>query len=360
MGAYSYFMNPFHLTPKASRRLHHIVHQTQKVRDLRQAIALIAVHEGMSIDNAAHRVGVGWRTVYRWIEQERAHSEFGLSPIEPEAGGRPPVWHNEIELFLKALLSHSPDHLGYQAISWTVSLMKRHLSRWAGVEISGPTIRRHLHGMGYVWKRPRYTLLPDPDRIRKMREIRKKVTDLQERTVLLFEDETDLLLFPPLRSAWAERGMPNRVPISGWNEKRVVFGAINVASGHLLCVARDRERAQDFQFFLRTLQWHYRGWHLAIVLDSAPSHTARSTILTARAMDIELLFLPFRSPELNPMDTLWGKAKDAISANRQYEDIEDQADTFIAYLHDLSHRDALQKAGIASDRFWIRKNCQRF
>ena len=267
------------------------------------------------------------------------------------------MWNEEIGEWIRALLSHEPDHLGYRALSWSIPLLKHHLSRWAGEEMSEHTIRRHLHEMGFAWKRPRYVLSPDPDRARKMRDIRKKVAHLDERSVLLFQDETDLLLFPPLRSAWAERGMAAQVPISGWNEKRVVFAAINVCTGHLLSLARPKNRAQDFQFFLRHLQWHYRGWHIVIVLDSGPSHTARSTEIVARALGIDLIFLPYRAPELNPIETLWGKAKDIVCANRQYEDIEDQADQFIAYLLDLSLNEALQKTGLLHpERFWLWKN----
>ena len=51
-----------------------------------------------------------------------------------------------------------------------------------------------------------------------------------------------------------------------------------------------------------------------------------------------LLWLPKRSPELNPMDTLWGQAKDVIAANKQYATIDEQVDRFLDYLDSLSGR----------------------
>lgn len=72
-----------------------------------------------------------------------------------------------------------------------------------------------MHQLGYVGKRPRYVLQPDPERDKRMHEIRKKVANLDESTAILFLDETDLLLFPPLRSTWAKRGTPVRVSLSG-------------------------------------------------------------------------------------------------------------------------------------------------
>jgi hypothetical protein len=49
--------------------------------------------------------------------------------------------------------------------------------------------------------------------------------------VVLAEDETDLLLFPPLRAGWSKRGAATEVRLSGRNAKRVVFGATNLRPG---------------------------------------------------------------------------------------------------------------------------------
>src|SRR5207237_564349 len=44
-----------------------------------------------------------------------------------------------------------------------------------------PSVRRQLHVWGYVWKRPRYVLDPDPRRAAKMRRIRRYVQGLGPR-----------------------------------------------------------------------------------------------------------------------------------------------------------------------------------
>ena len=63
--------------------------------------------------------------------------------------------------------------------------------------------------------------------------------------------------------------------------------------------------------------------------------------------------MPARSPELNPLDTLWGQAKDAISANKQYP-IDEQVARFLDYLRGLSDHDALRTSGVLSENFWLR------
>jgi DDE superfamily endonuclease len=170
----------------------------------------------------------------------------------------------------------------------------------------------------------------------------------------LAQDETDLLLFPPLRAGWSRRGQPREIPISGRNARRVVFGAMNVRTGHRLFLVRKRQRAVDFQAFLEWVHGHYRGWHVALLLDEDSSHTAGASKTLAQDLDIETLWLPKRAPKLNPMDHLWGDAKDEVSANKQYATVEDQVERFLAYLARLSPSEALTKAGVLSPAFWLR------
>lgn len=177
---------------------------------------------------------------------------------------------------------------------------------------------------------------------------------MRPRSVLLAEDETDLLLFPPLRAGWSLRGQPLEVSLSGWNARRVVFGAMNLCSGSRLFLAREHQRAADFQAFLRLVHHHYRGWHVALLLDEDPSHTAKGSVTLAAWFDIELLWLPKRSPQLNPLDTLWGQGKDVLSANKQYATIDEQVERFLEHLESLSAWEALQTAGVLSPDFWLR------
>lgn len=163
------------------------------------------------------------------------------------------------------------------------------------------------------------------------------------------------MLFPPLRAGWALRGQPREVLLCGKNARRVVFGAMNLRTGHRVFVARERQRAADFQAFLQVVHQQYRGWHVALLLDEDSSHTARSSVALAATWDMEVLWLPNRAPELNPMDHLWGDGKETVSANKQYVTVEHHVTRFLRYLTSLSAREALTKAGVLSNDFWLRE-----
>src|SRR5947199_1896759 len=102
-------------------------------------------------------------------------------------------------------------------------------------------------GRATTWSRTRSA--------RKKRRIRAQVRGLPRRSVVLAQDETDLLLFPPLRAGWSKRGEPARVWLSGRNARRAIFGAMNLRTGSRLFVPRTKARSADFRAFL----WEVRS-----------------------------------------------------------------------------------------------------
>lgn len=168
----------------------------------------------------------------------------------------------------------------------------------------------------------------------------------------MFQDETDLMLFPPLRSGWTKKGQPADVEISGGNAKRVVFGTVSL-TGHRLLLVRPRQRSIDFQEFLKLVHTHYRQRRVLMILDGDSSHTARASGRLADELEITLEWLPVRSPELNAIEDLWGDAKDVVCANHQFPNIETQAEAFVAYLEQHTNHEAKRKAGLLSDDYWL-------
>jgi hypothetical protein len=103
------------------------------------------------------------------------------------------------------------------------------------------------------------------------------------------------------------------------------------------------------------VRWHYRRWHVALLLDQNPSRTAALSLRLCEKAGIQLLWLPKRCPELNPIEALWRQGKDVISANKQYADIDEQVERFVGYLSALSSREVLQISGIRSEHSWLRR-----
>ena len=129
---------------------------------------------------------------------------------------------------------------------------------------------------------------------------------------------------------------------------------MNLLSGKRLFMVRPRQTQHDFQAFLRLIYEHYRGWHVTILLDENSIHTAGGSQQCADALNIRLLWLPKRSPELNPMDHLWGHAKSITSANLQFPTIDQHVTRFVDYLSSLSSWNARYMSGVLLKHFWLK------
>lgn len=173
---------------------------------------------------------------------------------------------------------------------------------------------------------------------------------------MLCEDETELLQFPPLRACWAKRGQQAQVVLTGANARRVVFGALNLRTGHRVFLVRSRQRGTDFRAFLQTLHSHYRGWQVVLLLDRDSAHTAGASQQVAAQWGMELLWLPLRCPELNPLEALWRSGKQTICANRQYPVIDEVVERFLVYLYWLSPQETRRKAGLLSKQCWLKSH----
>jgi transposase len=177
---------------------------------------------------------------------------------------------------------------------------------------------------------------------------------MPEGAALLFADSTLLRWFPPLRSAWALRGGQAKVAITGQNAKRALFGAIDVRTGARLSLRRPRQGQEDFQAFLRQMRRRYYRRGVWLLLDRASCHEAAKSQDLAEQLGISLVWLPKQCPELHPVDHLWKEAKRTVAANLQYENIDDEARRAQRWLMGLSPREALRKAGILSQNFWLK------
>jgi transposase len=100
--------------------------------------------------------------VYYWIEDyTQQHDAADL--ILEYSPGRPTLWTEETRTLIQELLTRSPTEQGYYAVNWSVPLLQEELRHATGICFADDTIRRELHRLGYVWKRPRYVLDPDPE-----------------------------------------------------------------------------------------------------------------------------------------------------------------------------------------------------
>jgi transposase len=131
-------------------------------------MAVLQVLGGASPQQVARLMGVSRGSVYGWLRRLSQQGE-AEALADRERSGRPPLLSTRELKHLRWLLSHSPQEFGFFCTEWTVAVLRTQLQREGGPQVSEDTLRTALHQLGYVWKRPRYSLEPDPEREKKAR-----------------------------------------------------------------------------------------------------------------------------------------------------------------------------------------------
>ena len=142
---------------------------------------------------------------------------------------------------------------------------------------------------------------------------------------LLFQDEVEIHRHPTLTRMWAPVGTQPQVPAPGQNQKKVVYGGVDYATGKITCTIADTKSGVNFLAFLIALVSAYAGRKIRLVCDNGRFHCTQAVQqwLAANRHRIEIYWLPPYCPSLNLIERLWGHLKRTVLANVLFESIED-------------------------------------
>ncbi len=156
-------MSRFTLTSSQRRALQWHLQHTHDAHLYRRILALLEVSRGHPITQVAQSLGVTPRSIYYWIERYRETGD-PTALVDDDRPGRPSLCTEDMTALLRTLLlDHTPDQLGYPTVDWTAPLLREQWEHATGQRVSETTLRRALHELGFVWKRSRYDLDPDPE-----------------------------------------------------------------------------------------------------------------------------------------------------------------------------------------------------
>lgn len=162
--------------------------------------------------------------------------------------------------------------------------------------------------------------------------------------MLIFQDEMEIHRFPALTRMWAPVGQQPQVPTPGKNEKRVVYGGVEYATGTLTYTIAETKCGGAFLSFLAGLLRRYAGRKIRLVCDNGRFHTTKAVqaFLVAHHEQIEVYWLPPYCPSLNLIERLWGHLKRTVLANVLYANLDDLVRAFRTGVRRLSgHRERM-------------------
>jgi DDE superfamily endonuclease len=148
-------------------------------------------------------------------------------------------------------------------------------------------------------------------------------------------------------------GQQAEVPITGNRSKRVVYGALNIATGTLPLDRAAKWNQGGFQGHPRHLRSRWRGWNIVLFVDRGSPHTAKASRALARRLGIEVRLPPTACPELNPLEGLWREIKGRVLANEATPDLDVSLRRAFEHLQAMNGQQRLTTAGVLSGCFWL-------
>jgi putative transposase len=232
---------------------------------------------------------------------------------------------------MRWLVSFTPGDFGFFRSRWSCELLALLLRERENIPLSPETVRRGLHRMEFVWRRPRPIVGPrDPEHSQKLQQLQRFIGHLPDDETVVFQDEVDVHLNPKIGSCWMVRGEQAEVVTPGNNEKRHLAGSLHWRTGRLLLSAPGRRRnAALFVAHLDDLRRQLRGYRVIhVVCDNARFHDCRAVreFLKRHPARIELHYLPKYAPETNPIERIWWHLHETITRNHRCQTIEELLD----------------------------------
>jgi hypothetical protein len=226
------------------------------------------------------------------------------------------------------LLQFTPRDFGFFRARWSCGLLTMLLWEQHGLRTSPETIRRGLHRMEFVWRRPRPVVGPrDPEHDRKVRRIRRLLAALPADETAVFEDEVDVHLNPKIGACWMRRGQQAEVTTPGNNEKRHLAGSLHWRTGRLILSAPGRRRnAALFVAHLEDLRCRLRAYRaIHVICDNARFHDCKAVrdYLAQHGSRIVLHYLPKYAPETNPIERIWWHMHETITRNHRCRSMDE-------------------------------------
>jgi transposase len=237
------------------------------------------------------------RTVRRWINRFNDEGVAGLE--DRPRSGAPRLGGAGLGRRIRMLLREPK--------AWTVKQVRRALGYPA---MSLATLARRVREQA-SWRRPRLVAKGDPNEAAVLAALHHEIAALPEGAVILAEDESHINLLPWLRSTWIVKGERQEVMTPGTNQKRSIFGAVELATGRWLYHVAERATSAAFiEFLEQILDAYPKAPAIAIILDNVGTHSSGAVErwLAAHAR-VRLLYGARYSPHHNPVERVWGAMK---------------------------------------------------
>lgn len=160
---------------------------------------------------------------------------------------------------------------------------------------------------------------------------------------MFFFDEARFGTHSKLGHGWFEKGKRTSVKVKLGFQNFYLFSAVSVKSGKDVSYLMPSVNTQTMNAFLSRMSADLGERKAIVVMDCAGWHRSKALKIPE---NIEIVYLPPYSPELNPVEKLWQYIKSHTIKNKVYETIQDLETTICEFIKNLDPKALLVTCSI--------------
>lgn len=304
--------------------------RTEPAGKVRRARILLAYSDGKRISEIARELQTNRPLIERTVDKALALDPLQALKDLPRPG-RTPQMSDDAKSWVLSEACRKPTELGHAHETWTYSLLVQHIrthceeAGYPGLVRLGKS-RLHAilsksnikpHKISYYLERK------DPQFDEKMANVLCVYKEVEMQNVSNVERRSVTLSYDEKPGIQALQGIAaDLLPVVGrhstighdYEYKRLgtvsLLAGIDLHTGQIIPLVRDRHRSREFVEFLETLDGHYPAdWKIRLVLDNHSAHLSKETqtYLQSNPGRFEFVFTPKHGSWLNLIEVFFSK-----------------------------------------------------
>jgi transposase len=151
-----------------------------------------------------------------------------------------------------------------------------------------------------------------------------------------FFDESRFGTHSKIGHGWFKKGSRTTTPMKLGFKNFYLYTAVKPISGESFSYLLPQVNTECFNAYLCELAKAMTGRKLVLIMDGAGWHKSNSLIIPD---NIEIMYLPPYSPELNPVETLWEHIKRHTIKNKIYDTLNELEEAICTFILGLTQQD---------------------
>ena len=216
-------------------------------------LAVLQTWDGKPSLETAKDIRMSATNIRKWVHR---YNEYGIAGlIDTRHSNRKSYLSPEQKQAVIEALQKSPHECGFNKSNWTMPLLKRWINKQWGINYKASRLYKLVHKFGFTLQRPkkqsRNANKEKQEQFKK--ELQELLVNLDDDTVILYEDEAIFTDEPTTTLKWSRKGKQPIVPTDSCDsrERIVIFGAVDPVKGKVHTKTSEAANSDSFKDFLK-------------------------------------------------------------------------------------------------------------